>query len=123
MLRMKSRGIFSLTLPGIGRCVNVHIIHSLSDLALGLGQFFFIQYIVPDDNRLSIKNNNLKNFKRHGTYPYSPPDRSLYRRCLPVNNIHHFEVDQNQVYGEIINVTAKSKMAVYLPERTTGITN
>ena len=81
-------------------------------LVLRLGPIFFYRYIVPYDDRLSIKNE---------TYPHSAPDGSLYRRCLPVNNIGHFEIDQNHVCGGIISVILMSKMAVYLPEGTAGI--
>ena len=53
--------------------------------------------------------------------PHSAPDGSLYRRCFPVNNIRHFEIDQNHVSGVISSVVLKSKMAVCLPESTAGI--
>ena len=84
---------------------------------LGPGKIFFYRYIIPDDDRSSIKNDNLVTSLT--TTPliidrYTGDPTGKQNSC-------HFEIGQNHVHDGIINVISKSKMAVYLPERITDI--
>ena len=73
---------------------------------------FFYRYIVPDDDRLSIKNDKLVTWLT--TLPplidnYTGDHSGKKKRS-------HFENDQNHAHCRIINMILKSKMAVCLPE-------